>query len=68
MNLPSSSDRPRIHVRLRHACPRCDSLHVQRLPPVSVHREDEWYECEACQHSWALRYIPTRPANRWDAR
>jgi hypothetical protein len=68
MNLPSISHRPGLHVRLRHACPRCDGPHVQRLPQASIHREHEWYECEDCQHLWALRYIPTRPANRWDAR
>jgi hypothetical protein len=68
MNVPSIRHRPGLYVRLSHACPRCDGPHVQRLPPVSVHREHEWYECEDCQHLWALRYSPTKPANRWDAR
>jgi len=68
MNLPSISTRPGLYVRLRHACPRCDRLHVQGLPPVSVEPQYEWYECEDCQHLWALPHVLTGPANRWDAR
>jgi hypothetical protein len=62
MNLPSISHRPGVHVRLRHACPRCDGPHVQRLPPVSIHREHDWYECEDCQHVW--RYVTSHEARQ----
>jgi hypothetical protein len=68
MNLPPLTHRPRLSVRLRPGCPLCDGLHVSGSPPASVHREYDWYECDDCDYRWALPHIPTRPANKWDAR
>jgi hypothetical protein len=67
MNLPAISTHAGVYARLRHACPQCDSLHVEMLPQGTIERENERYECANCQHLWSLAHVRTRRVNRYDA-
>ncbi len=68
MNLPAISTHRGFYARLRHACPQCDGLHVQALPPVTGEGDDEWYECADCEHLWPRAHVRTRCVNTYDAR
>ena len=54
MTAPSTDQpRPSLFVRMRGACPRCDSRDVRHLPGVAGSAFD-WHECGDCSYLWAL--------------
>jgi len=68
MNLPAINTRRGLYTRLRHACPQCDGLHLQALPPETGEGDDEWYECADCQYLWPVGHVRTRGVNTDEAR